>query len=61
MSDPSAQSAMFTRRELVSLVRALEEYEAECIPPRRDLSERVNAVLRGPGERFAIVPVEEDR
>lgn len=55
---PSARSE-WTRRELVSLAMALEEYEVECIPPRHDLSDRVHAVLRGPGERFVIVPVEE--
>jgi hypothetical protein len=50
----------WTRDDLVTVAMALEEFRDEYGPGRRDLADRVNAVLRGPGERFAIVPVDED-
>ena len=40
---------------------ALEEFRDEYGPGRADLAERVDAVLRGPGEEFVIVPAEAVR
>lgn len=49
----------WTRNEMVTLAWALAEFRDETGPGKPELAERVNTVLRGPGENFVIVPVCE--
>jgi hypothetical protein len=50
----------WTRQELVIMRMALAEFRVEVGPGEPELAARVDAVLRGPGERFVIVPVEDE-
>ena len=56
---PSQSAVVWTRQDLVVMAMALEEFRTESGPGERALADRVNSVLRGPGDLFVIVPVEK--